>query len=1175
MGNRKNAFLILLLVLAGLSYSVCVPYDEDCSSDACCDGLVCQSFATLTGTVQKCTQPPGICSNMPDTYVEPESSASETYVGGPKEKIEELEAGAGVVKGTTGVYSVGWFSDWKAAGLIGVAIAIIIISVAAMIGHGFNMPEVKAFVDTELMQAVVSVLLIISLIGLVVFFDQAARMAIEVQDLPVSCIDSEPCYITSARHYLTTLYDSADQYAGSSLSEGISKQRAASLGVHTQFNFWFLLFAGANIRPNAGLTIGAERASSVFETASKLMASLYSQKYFIDIIAFGIAPIFLLLGILLRTFFFTRKLGGLLLAIAISLFFIYPLTYAFSWYTLNVTVYGERMFANPDPYCPQECTATFPVAFYTEKGTGKLIQFESIQKIIRAGITDANWDTGGPNGEFPGLVACTDLSRIDINVLTGFESGTGDISGSKLTDSSKTWPVNKYQGYTLEVNGKTYPITSNKKDTLEFEGGPIVPALTNAAYDIKGISCSGCPDYCREVPFPASLPGCDIEKCAECNAGCKIIRQRFDCESECLSTCGPECRTTLPVEDKCYFADENKGSLDIEPADLGVSCAGCKQCPTWCKILIDKGSGTYEQYYSNEPACDIPACKPPAPAGTGTCPLQCLYITEIGATDQCESACTTNNVVCPKECRVKELASFVTPIDYDTLDTIPDHCEKDPDVTEACASCPDACKVEIPLPQDNYLTCAAYPHSDPSEKCIDCPVYCRHSNYQFITVPGFSNAPMAGGVPEVCEQGIAGRLDCSALACNNACKSLEEPPLCREYDSTPTAPAEYCKGCPAKARMLLEHAAYFGLAKPYVGSECEDPLCSNSCKPVLVVPAERQVRGAQTTIECRNYGNGPGECSTCPINCRLKNLNDEECNALCSNCPDYCMADASSYGNKGFVCSEFLGNGPLEPGVFQCYGPPLGDCSDANHQASPATCTADPDENCVWAEKGSLTVPIEYREDEYNDRSICKQCPENCRIKGYEGDCGVFDNEGQKYVDCREVSCPDACKAELPPESSVCEAEHPFGLPCEQCPALCRRIGDTPPGCPAGFCSDYNPETGLGCTLECRVEDAPDYICEGCFDCPLDCTYYPAVRTDCADICSDEALTGPVNIGPDDFIKKLPGAQGATDVKSIGVLMVPALVLPLFNIVIVIAFIRVFSPVLGGDIQIPGLSKII
>ena len=123
---------------------------------------------------------------------------------------------------------------------------------------------------------------------------------------------------------------------------------------------------------------------------------------------------------MLRTFFFTRKLGGLMLAIAISLFIIYPLTFAFAWYTLNVTVYGERTYAASDPYCPAECTARYPVAFFINTTTGGIEPFETTQAVQLSGINNSNWNTGNVNAdpaiEFPGLVACRDLSSIGITI---------------------------------------------------------------------------------------------------------------------------------------------------------------------------------------------------------------------------------------------------------------------------------------------------------------------------------------------------------------------------------------------------------------------------------------------------------------------------------------------------------------------------------------------------------------------------------------------------------------------------------------------------------------------------------------------------------------------------------------------------------------------------------------
>ena len=60
-------------------------------------------------------------------------------------------------------------------------------------------------------------------------------------------------------------------------------------------------------------------------------------------------------------------------------------------------MYGERTLAVADPNCPGECTGTYPVAFFTSS-TGELVQFPTIQSIMRSGINKTNWASGGPAG---------------------------------------------------------------------------------------------------------------------------------------------------------------------------------------------------------------------------------------------------------------------------------------------------------------------------------------------------------------------------------------------------------------------------------------------------------------------------------------------------------------------------------------------------------------------------------------------------------------------------------------------------------------------------------------------------------------------------------------------------------------------------------------------------------
>jgi hypothetical protein len=366
---------------------------------------------------------------------------------------------------------------------------------------------------------------------------------------------------------------------------------------------------------------------------------------------------------------------------------------------------------------------------------------------------------------------------------------------------------------------------------------------------------------------------------------------------------------------------------------------------------------------------------------------------------------------------------------------------------------------------------------------------------------------------------------------------------------------------------------------------------------------------ATTSVLCTQ------ECQTCPYDCRVAGLPsgvlDPSCAAKCAACPDSCKAAAAA----PLICSEYLGNGPggscSGGGVCpsyadeasckaascswqastgkMCYGP--GSCNSYGE----GPCYEHSADGCIWAdESGDPSVPLGYRIDPaYTDASGCKQCPENCRIAGYAGQCGYSEAAGApRTVDCSPSECAAACRVPplpvpepvVPPPTPAPSVDPDCGYyiagdACHDCPLLCRRLGDKPQVKYCTLAKDYcglpNAKEGIGCPDNCKLPDAPRVLCESCFDCPLDCTYYPAIRTDCSDVCSDEALAGPVSIGPDDFLKKLPGAEGEPDVKNVGNLMVPGLVLPLFCIVIVVAFIRVFSPVLGGDIEIPGLGRII
>jgi hypothetical protein len=1390
----------------------------------------------------------------------------------PQGAIANLEAGASgsVMNSTTNFYKVGWFSDWKASGLIGVAIVCSIIALAAMIGKAFNLPEIKAFANNEIKQAVISVLFIVSLIALVSFFNEIAVQSIAAADLPVDCNVPEPCYVAAAKTYLTTIIDIGKSYSKDNLKESIDKMRRSSYGYNINANIIYLLYAGFSIRFNAGDSLVAERHGALFSQTSKILVSLSAQKYFIDVVTFGIAPLFILLGVVLRTFFFTRKLGGLLLAIAISLFIIYPLTYAFAWYTLNVTVYGERTLAVADPFCPGECTATYPSAFFSDPTTGELVQFPTTQSIVRAGIKSSNWDSGGPdlngNGQpdFPGLVACKDLSTI------GIPNSGGSIN-----------------------------------------------------------QCPDCPDYCRDVPFPANMPGCNITKCSSCNPGCKLVRQRLNCQTDpdCAGKCPEICRTRVPTENKC-FSNESGG---IIPANLSISCSGCEKYPAWCRFLREEPPGTYTRVYNDtalNAACTGVDTDP-------TCPRQCSYITRLGQDTTCDSICSVKDAstgvttVCPAECRVDEIlnnpANWMGTYDIDPP-SFANRCNSTASIKAACNICKTHPECLVEVPAEPPASCADYPANNVvPEKCLECPDYCRRQNYSGV-FSNFSNVDRtATNLPAVCTQvGINCSTSGSPPACNASCSVLEKPLTCRSYDPNHNTDYALCKGCPDNARYKVRYTKYVagytcvnGVAVPTAepagqysiilsnstasdggtvklagavegngwemnlaglggrgstirfdgdtvtmvsvfiapnvsvyadGSTvlvgwCNATLTTGSstsgadrdalfarkpgtlyldgsgnaqgqgtvylaanqlmynftwykngivyssdewgpvtpgfetfapvniqpaslfagdnwtfsCKarhehqgstylsswlnsstvtllaplvpvtqnasilptapfrtdtlqgfcnatyeadPTVLVSYEYRwylnstlfssgafpdpiLQGVKTnianisssnlykfqnwTFSCRanisgNYGEWlnstkvsilanppeppctvtnadinltPGiyhcenaDCpfSTCQANPIYVDLpNQDNSRPYCDDanvteCPYGCrVLGLDGYLNPGCaplcnellgahpdcfvlvspptwpICNEYLGNGPASCHNPTCLGLSPGDCSFqgctwnaaggyCDKSPCPGTPQASCNGECTWTST-SLYVKIDDRTGSYSSRGECRQCPEQCRLDGYTGNCGVENNgENNDYIDCSMTFCPATCRAFEPLDTSAppnpsCMPYPEGGESCKNCPALCRRssnimsyIGNCPSDCM------LSNDTSTGCMDECRFPDPPTKACEGCFDCNMDCTYYPAIRTDCGEVCSDAALAGPVDISPNDFIKKLSGAQTSTDgewARSIGILYIPAVVLPLFCIVIVVAFVRIFSPILGGDIEIPGLGRII
>jgi hypothetical protein len=85
--------------------------------------------------------------------------------------------------------------------------------------------------------------------------------------------------------------------------------------------------------------------------------------------------------------------------------------------------------------------------------------------------------------------------------------------------------------------------------------------------------------------------------------------------------------------------------------------------------------------------------------------------------------------------------------------------------------------------------------------------------------------------------------------------------------------------------------------------------------------------------------------------------------------------------------------------------------------------------------------------------------------------------------------------------------------------------------------------------------------------------FTPPINTQCGDLCRPSDNTPATDPGAFTKIGE-SGLVGVPEIQEVSKLMIPAYVLPLFNIVATLIFIKGLSAFLGGDIEIPGLSKI-
>jgi len=256
---------------------------------------------------------------------------------------------------------MGWSS------MVGLALLIVVLllSLGYMVAVFMQDDRLKAWVARELGQVFFSAVIIVVAVMLVGSLDSWLRIVSlagsadwqEYVNHGVCCVPGNACavpeasnvrgracHIEIATDYLQILYETSRQSASTYLNNYGWFAFLSRMSVSTTIVMKFL--AGLSFTPFAGLEMTAEFFSLLFDMSIKTMMLLRAQQMFLDFLWYPFFPVMISMGLVLRIFYFTRKLGGMMIAISLALYVVFPMFYVLS----NAILWGFMTHATANTW---------------------------------------------------------------------------------------------------------------------------------------------------------------------------------------------------------------------------------------------------------------------------------------------------------------------------------------------------------------------------------------------------------------------------------------------------------------------------------------------------------------------------------------------------------------------------------------------------------------------------------------------------------------------------------------------------------------------------------------------------------------------------------------------------------------------------------------------------------
>ncbi|PIU82616.1 hypothetical protein COS70_00360 [Candidatus Micrarchaeota archaeon CG06_land_8_20_14_3_00_50_6] len=166
-----------------------------------------------------------------------------------------------------------------------------------------------------------------------------------------------PCHIAIANYFLDSTFILMSRVMDSLLEININLASYSSISIINREETRGTMAMA--VTPFVGYSLLVETINTIYDYMMKSMAIIKIQQMFLADVHQLFFPTLLIIGIITRTVFFTRRLGGLLIAFSLALYFIFPLAYMVGWqaFSTNNIPMNVKLMPLQDPNAVSSPTA--------------------------------------------------------------------------------------------------------------------------------------------------------------------------------------------------------------------------------------------------------------------------------------------------------------------------------------------------------------------------------------------------------------------------------------------------------------------------------------------------------------------------------------------------------------------------------------------------------------------------------------------------------------------------------------------------------------------------------------------------------------------------------------------------------------------------------------------------